>query len=95
MAIFQIQDFVSEVRAEEGSAAIGQTIQEIEAKAAEYDVIVIGLVRGDSRLFSGIRYLPIASGDALVIEGAPDAIGKFVAALGLARSAPTAAASHS
>lgn len=82
-ALFQISDFVSEVRAEEGSSAIGQTIQDIEAKALEQDVTVIGLVRGDSRLFSGIRYLPIAAGDALVIEGAPDSLAKFIAALKL------------
>ncbi len=81
--LFQISDFVSEVRAEEGSNAIGQTIQDIEAKALEQDVTVIGIVRGDSRLFSGIRYLPIAAGDALVIEGAPDALAKFAANLKL------------
>lgn len=79
MDLFQISDFVAELRAEEGCTAIGQTILAIEAKAAEQDVTVIGLVRGDSRLFSGIRYLPIAAGDALVIEGAPDAIAKFAA----------------
>ncbi len=81
--LFQISDFVTEVRAEEGSSTVGQAIQDIEKKAGEYDVTVIGMVRGDSRLFSGIRYLPLAAGDALVIEGAPDAIAKFVAALKL------------
>lgn len=81
--LFQISDFVTEVRAEPGSGAIGQTIQDIETKAADHDITVIGLVRGDSRLFSGIRYLPIVTGDAVVIEGAPDAIAKFAAALKL------------
>ncbi|HSF93467.1 MAG TPA: SLC13 family permease [Thermohalobaculum sp.] len=79
-AMFELADYVAEIRVPEGSELVGKRIAEIEDEAETADTAIIGLVRGGRRLYGGARQAVIQAGDALVVEAPPDAIDAFKSA---------------
>ena len=75
--------FRAELLVPESSPVIGKTGAELDEAADAADMLVVGLHRGEQRLYSRARVMPIAAGDILVVEGASDAIAAFIKAAGL------------
>ncbi len=80
--LFDIEDYVAEARIAEGSEFIGKTLRETEAAADEHGVSVVGLIRKKNKI-SLDRRRRMEKGDLLILEAAPDGLGKAVKALGL------------
>ncbi len=78
-----IEDYVAELVVNKETKAIGQRVSELDTIADENDVIVLGLIRKAKRLPGRARGAEIVQGDLLVVEGSPDALNAFAAALAL------------
>ena len=81
--LFDIQEYIAEVRVGENCAVIGQKMRELDAQAEDADVAIIGLVRNGKRLPGRARHEIITSNDLMVIEANAEAIDAFVGLLGL------------
>jgi di/tricarboxylate transporter len=81
--LFELGDYVAEVKVPEESAAIGQRVRDLDKITAEYDVEIIGLVRRGERQPGRARRGEIRKNDVLVLKAAPDGIEGMVGALGL------------
>ncbi len=81
--LFELGDYVAEVKVPEESAAIGQRVRDLDKITAEYDVEIIGLVRRGERQPGRARRVEIRKNDVLVLKSAPDGIEGMVGVLGL------------
>ncbi len=81
--LFDIQEYTAEVRVAETANVIGQKVRELDARAEDADVAIIGLVRNGRRLPGRARYEVIAANDIIVIQANAEAIDAFVGLLGL------------
>jgi di/tricarboxylate transporter len=81
--LFELEDYVAEVRVPEGSSAVGKKVRELDDVAEDNNTAIIGLVRRGKRLPGTSRGVEIHKGDALVLQAAPDAIEGLVGALKL------------
>ncbi|GHA31653.1 SLC13 family permease [Devosia pacifica] len=78
-----IENYVSELVVKAKSQAIGQKVADLDKIAEENDTQILGLVRKARRLPGRARTETITEGDLLVVEGSPEALNSFSAALGL------------
>ncbi|MCZ6495038.1 MAG: SLC13 family permease [Alphaproteobacteria bacterium] len=78
-----IEDYVSEARVGEDSAAIGQRLRELDAKADEHDAVILEVLRHGRRLALSGRHLDIDADDVLLIEAGPDALERVLKVLDL------------
>jgi len=81
--LFELGDYVAEVKVPEESAAIGQRVRDLDEIAGEHEVEIIGLVRRGERQPGMARRVEITKNDVLVLKAAPDGIEGLVGALGL------------
>ena len=81
--LFDIANYIAEVRVPEVSKIIGKKIPELDDIADEAGVVILGLVRNGSHLPGRARREIIKKGDILVIETDATAIDDFVGALEL------------
>ena len=81
--LFELGDYVAEVKVPETSAAIGQQVRDLDEITREHDVEIIGLVRRGERQPGMARRVEIRKNDVLVLKAAPDGIETMVGALGL------------
>ncbi len=81
--LFDIEDYVAEIKVPKGSDAIGLKVGELEDSPEDFGVSVIAIVRRGNRIVRWLRREAIKSGDILIVEADPDGFDKFVAALGL------------
>jgi di/tricarboxylate transporter len=81
--LFDLADYIAEVRVPEGSAIIGKRVRELDALAAKSDIEIVGLSRQGRRLPGLARVAEIKAGDILVIEASPDGLEEALGALGL------------
>jgi di/tricarboxylate transporter len=81
--LFQIQEYVAEVRVGEKSPVVGQLVKDLDQQAEEADVVIVGLVRNGRRVSGRARQEEIRQGDLLVIEANAESIDTFVGALKL------------
>jgi di/tricarboxylate transporter len=81
--LFELGDYVAEVKVPEESAAIGQQVRDLDEITREHDVEIIGLVRRGERQPGMARRVEIRKNDVLVLKAAPDGIENLVGALGL------------
>ncbi|MEE8499916.1 MAG: SLC13 family permease, partial [Kiloniellales bacterium] len=80
--LFDIEHYVTEARVPKDSAAIGQTLGELDEASKDIDALLVVLIRGERR-YRPAAEVPIQAGDVLVIEAGPEEIDKFVSAFGL------------
>ena len=80
--LFQIDDYVTQVRVPRGAKIVGMTFAELEELAAKSDAQIVGLTRRGRRYTSLPKRVPIAASDRLIIEAGPAEIDKVVTALG-------------
>jgi len=81
--LFDLADYIAEVRVPEGSAVIGKRVRDLDKSAAKVDVEVIGLIRRGRRLPGLARTAEIKSGDILIVEASPDSLEEALGALNL------------
>lgn len=76
--LFDVAEYVTELRVPEESELAGSTIAELEGRT-DGDALVIGLVRDDEARLVPRAHEGLAAGDVLVVEGEPAAIQGLVA----------------
>jgi di/tricarboxylate transporter len=81
--LFDISDYIAEVRVKADSQTIGKQVRELDEIAEEAGAAIVGLVRRGNRLAGQARRTRIRKGDILVVEGAPQAIEDLTGALEL------------
>ena len=81
--LFDLANYIAEVRVPEGSPAIGQLVRDLEDQAAKSDVEIIGLTRRGRRMPGLARIAEIKAGDILVVEASPDSLEEALGALKL------------
>ena len=81
--LFDLADYIVEVRVPDGSPVIGKRVRELDDDAEKSDVEVIGLVRRGRRLPGLARIAEIQAGDVLILEASPDSLEEALGALKL------------
>jgi di/tricarboxylate transporter len=81
--LFNLADYIAEVRVPEGSAAIGKQVRDLDESAGRSDVEIVGLVRRGQRMPGLARTVEIRAGDILVIEASPDSLEEALGNLNL------------
>lgn len=81
--LFDLADYVAEVKVPEGSPVIGQRVRDLDDAAEESDVDIVGLTRRGRRMPGPARATEIKAGDILVVEASPDSLEEAIGAFGL------------
>ncbi len=81
--LFDLADYIAEVRVPEGSRVIGKRIRDLDELAETADVEIIGLTRRGRRLPGLARIAEIRADDILVIEANPESLEEALGTLQL------------
>ena len=81
--LFDIADYIAEVRVPEGSAVIGKRVRDLDDLAAKSDIEIVGLTRKGRRLPGLARIATIQADDILVIEASPESLDEALGTLQL------------
>jgi len=81
--LFDLADYIAEVRVPAGSNTIGKRIRDLDALAEKADVEIIGLTRRGRRLPGLARIAEIRADDILVIEANPESLEEALGMLQL------------
>ena len=81
--LFDLADYIAEVRVPEGSAAIGKKVRDLDHAAGRSDVDIVGLARRGRRMPGLARLVEVKAGDVLVIEASPDSLEEIIGNLNL------------
>ena len=81
--LFDLADYVAELKVPKGSPVIGKQVGELDELAAKSDVEIIGLTRTGKRLPGLARRVEIRAGDTLVVEAPPESITEVLGSMGL------------
>ena len=81
--LFDLADYIAEVRVPEGSDVIGRQVRDLDNAAGRSDVDIVGLVRRGRRMPGLARSVEIRAGDILVIEASPDSLEEALGNLNL------------
>lgn len=81
--LYDIDDYVAECLVLEGSAAVGQTVKDIDNIADDNDVRIAGLIRGKKRILRLSRTRIIEEKDILILKTGPKGLDSFAHKLGL------------
>ena len=81
--LYDIDDYVAEGIVTEGSAAIGQTIKDIDSIADSCDVRLAGMIRDGKRILRLTRTRIVEEGDIFILKTGPKELDTFAHKLGL------------
>ena len=81
--LFDLEDYIAEVKVREGSPIIGRRVRDLDEEAAKADVEIIGLIRHGRRMPGHARVVAIEADDILILEASPDSIEEALGALQL------------
>jgi len=81
--LFDLADYIAEVRVPEGSSAIGKLVSDLDDAAAKCDIEIVGLVRRGQRKPGLARSIEIKAGDVLVVEASPGSLEEALGNLDL------------
>ena len=81
--LFDLEDYIAEVKVSEGSSTIGKKVYELDEVVEENEGEIVGLVRRGQRMPGLPRRVEIVKGDIFVLKAKPDGIDKLVGELGL------------
>ncbi len=76
--LFEIDDYLMEVRIPEGSEWAGRALQDI-VPDLEAEVTVVGIARGDKEIVPPLHREPLQVGDVLLLEAEPEDLEALVA----------------
>ncbi len=77
--LFELSDYIAEVRVPEGSPIIGKKVSELTELAAQSEIEILGLTRRGRRLSD----TECRAEDVLVVEASPDSLEEAMGSLGL------------
>lgn len=80
--LFEVKDYLAEVRVPNGAAAVGKRLDDI-VQAAEADVVMVRLVRDTHEEVAPPHWTVLQAGDVLTVEADPEALKAFIDAGGL------------
>ncbi|TFH70255.1 SLC13 family permease [Gammaproteobacteria bacterium LSUCC0112] len=80
---FESGAYITEVRVQDNSKAIGMSLREIEAELAEVDAQIIGIVKNDIRLIAANPRRRVNRDDILMIEAEAESLSNVLSILGL------------
>lgn len=69
--LFDLSNYIAEVKVSEGSTIIGKRVSELDDAAEKSDVEMLGLIRRGKRMPGFARSVEIRAGDLLVVEADP------------------------
>lgn len=72
--LFNLADYIAEVRVPDGSTAIGKRVKDLDEAAGRSDVDIVGLIRRGQRMPGLARAVEIKAGDILVLEASPESL---------------------
>jgi len=81
--LFDLADYIAEVRVPEGSMVIGKRVRELDDLASQSDIEIIGVTRKGRRLPGLARIATIEADDILVVEASPESLDEALGALQL------------
>jgi di/tricarboxylate transporter len=81
-SMFQLEDYITEVRLPDDSPYVGRRLVELES-LAQGDVAVVALVRRKDRMLAPSGYLRLQAGDILIVEADTNALQNLVKKAGL------------
>jgi len=81
--LFDLADYIAEVRVAEGSPVIGKKVRDLDQQATKIGVDILGLIRRGRRLPGLARVAEIKAGDTLVLEASPDSLEEALGSLSL------------
>jgi len=81
--LFELDDYVAEVRVSEDSILVGKRLREVEAVEKANDVQFIGVIRRGNKLPGIVAWQVIEAGDILVVEATPQAIEELSGLIGV------------
>jgi di/tricarboxylate transporter len=81
--LFDISDYIAELKVPEGSPVIGKRVRELDEIANKSDVEILGLTREGKRMPGLARVVEIKAGDILVVEAHPESITEALGSMGL------------
>ncbi|MCG2579562.1 MAG: anion permease [Marinobacter sp.] len=82
--LFSVGDYVTELRVPEASSYAGGTLHNLLTDAdSEEDVVVLALIRGDSRSLAPSTYKVLNEGDVLLVEADTESLQEFLDHTGL------------
>ncbi len=81
--LFELADYVAELKVSTDSSIIGQQVSELDAAADDSDVEILGLIRKGTRMPGLARRVEIRAGDILVVEAAPEGIDELLGSMSL------------
>jgi len=81
-ALFEISNYVSELRVGEKSPAIGQSVIELE-QAIEDNIRVLAIIRDHGRAAAGVRLERLRAGDILIVQAETSALEQAIKNAGL------------
>ncbi|WP_417530061.1 SLC13 family permease [Marinobacter lipolyticus] len=82
--LFSVGDYVTELRVPDASSYAGGTLHNLLTDAdSEEDVVVLALIRGDSRSLAPSTYKVLNEGDVLLVEADTESLQEFLDHTGL------------
>ncbi|MEQ9545312.1 MAG: SLC13 family permease [Marinobacter sp.] len=83
--LFSVGDYVTELQVPEASSYAGGTLHNLLTDVdSEEDVVVLALIRGESRSLAPSTYKVLAEGDVLLVEADTESLQEFLDHTGLA-----------
>ena len=76
--LFRIEGYVTEAIVSEGSALVGRRLDEVDDEADKKDSDLLGVIRSERRLDMRAGGRTFRVGDMLLLEAAPEALGKLL-----------------
>lgn len=76
--LIAIDDYISEIRVPEESELVGVPVRQLDRRAEDLDVEIVGIIRGKRRILAALRHEQINGGDILIVEAGPQDLNKFV-----------------
>ena len=81
--LFDIDAYVTEVKAVDGSKAVGRAVADLDDVADACDVRIAGLIRARKRILRTSRATEVMAGDIIILEADPAGLDRFAHKLGL------------
>ncbi|MFW5941789.1 MAG: SLC13 family permease [Chloroflexota bacterium] len=80
--MFQIENYVTEVRVTEESDLVGRSLREIH-RTPDMEVTIVGLARGDQHVAAPSSFEALHANDVLIVEASSTDLARFVSNLDL------------
>jgi len=81
--LFKFENYLAELEVPEGSSVIGAKVADLDPKAEQSGIEIVGLIRRGRRMPGLARVADVKAGDRLVVEGDPESIEDAIGSMKL------------